>query len=173
MELKLKSLIMIVFISATIFMLLSIVEEWEVFQPFFLAKETKKEKLPLAVIKSIEFFNAMVSHYYSSIGDERFLDRIYASDLIKEDLFLDVEYLKENGIVQVMKIMSFKINDYKILEKDRFIVEVSEEWILHYEDFLGKRFSEKEATFFVNLRYYIQKKAEGYEIVKFEAINES
>jgi len=170
---ELKSTAMIVFVSALLFMGLTMAQEWSLFRPLFIREAVPvSEKIPDETERAIKFFNAMMVHYYASAGDERFLQRIPASDQVRGEFFKDAEYLRENGVVQVMKLSDFKVSSARKVREGRYIIETEEEWTLHYEDLDGNRFDPRDQNFKVLMKYYCEKGPEGYNIARMEPLRE-
>lgn len=169
-----KQLLLILAVSAALFMGLAILQEWDLFHPFFLGKEAAAAPVPECppeARKALDQFNTLLPHLYLFGGDPRFFDRLPASERVKQAIAEDLDYLARTGIVQVMDRREFDVLDQRPLQGGAWEVRTEETWALHYESPKGERFSD-DKTWTVVWRYVLHKSVGGWEVAVSEPVHE-
>ena len=171
-----KALFLILAGAAAVFMGLAMAQEWAVFRPLFAgaARIQPGEALcPEQAEKTLEYFNTVLQHVYRYGGDPRFVDRLPASDRVKEEVARDLEYLAGNGVVQIMTKREFEVLGRRSLPGGACEFRTRETWALHYETPQGRRFDDKEMTWVAVWRYVIRKSVGGWEVAVMEPVHGS
>lgn len=163
-----RDLILIILISTILFFTLAIIEDWQNFKSLFFKKEIKKIEFPEEILKTIDNFNTLLEHIYRFEGDERFLQRLPASDFLKEEILEDLYYLYSYQIIQEIKLKKIEILKKNLINENQAIVSTSEEWELYYKDINGHPLLKKPMDFSINNDYYLRKTVLGWLVEKIE-----
>jgi len=167
-----KDLILIILTATILFFSLAIAEDWQNFKFLFFKKEIKKKEFPEEILKTIDNYNTILEHIYRFSGDERFLERLPASDELKNEIFEDLYYLSSFKIIQDLKLKKIEVLSKKLLNESQAIVSTSEEWDLFYLDENGHPLLKKPMNFSINNSYYLKKGILGWVIEKIEISDE-
>lgn len=167
-----KNFILIILSSTLIFFLVSLLEEWENFKPLFFKSERVELKFPEEALKVIDDFNLMLVHIYR-FSDERFFQRLPASEKLKDEIFEDLYYLNSYGIIQDLKQIKKEILKKNLVSKGVLRVEVYEEWEVFYLDSTGHPLQKKPSIFSSNLYYILVEKPYGWIVEEMGIINAS
>lgn len=166
-----KQFLFILLLATVIFMGLAMAQEWEVFKGLFIPSEepaTVEAELPVEARDTLENFNTVLAHLYRYGGDERFLERLPASENVRAELRADLDYLAQNGIVQDLEqVESTQISDRQ-LAFEVWEVKTEEEWEMAYYDHTGNPISTEPMSFVVNQRYVIRNTDNGWVVVTME-----
>ena len=145
-------------------------QEWDAFQPLFSgpSKSSPPAGCPKEAKQALQDFCTLLSHVYMSGGDVRFLDRLPASDPIKEEITLDLKYLSRNGRYQQMDLHKQTIDSESAPAADACTFEAKEYWIVRYLDLQRRALEEKPTVMVTSWRYILRKTAAGWEVVSME-----
>lgn len=158
-----KNFILIIISSTLIFFLISILEEWENFKPLFFKEKKEEIKFPEETLQIIDNFNLILTHIYR-FGDERFFQRLPASDKLKKEIFEDLYYLNSYKVIQDLRPLKKEILGKRVLSKNALRVEVYEEWEVFYLDFTGHPLQVRPSKFSSNLYYILVQKPYGWVV---------
>ncbi len=167
-----KDLILIILISTILFFTLAIIEDWQNFKFLFFKQEIKKLEFSDEILKTIDKYNTLLEHIYRFEGDERFLQRLPASDFLKEETLEDLYYLNSYQIIQEIKLKKIEILKKNLLNENQAIVSTLEEWEIFYKDKTGHPLQKKPMIFSLNNDYYLRKGISGWLIEKIEIPDE-
>lgn len=166
-----KPFLSILLLATVIFMGLAMAQEWEVFSGLFMPAEQPEAlptELPEEVRDALEHFNTVLAHLYRYGGDERFLERLPASENIRAELRADLDYLAQNGLLQDLELVESTHLSDRLLATEVWEVRTEEEWEMAYYDHTGNPISTEPMSFIVNQRYVIRNTANGWVVVTME-----
>jgi hypothetical protein len=118
-----------------VFMVLAILQEWELFSSAWFGKPvparvvTSQEREGAA--KAVYTYLKMSSHFYGSAGDPRFAERIPAAPALLDEARADVAYLRRNRRFQDPVLMKLELGAITPLGGGEVEVETREFWITH------------------------------------------
>jgi hypothetical protein len=155
-------LVTIVVATSLLFMVMAIIQEWQIFAPLLTADTEASidsdgaPAVPEEAWQALERFNTLLVHLHRFAGDQRFLDRLAAGDSLKGEIVADLDYLARNGIVQSMRNLSHKQISEQRLQADVYELVTEEEWQLEYLDRSGVPVSARAMSFVITWRYVIR-----------------
>lgn len=165
-----KNFILTILTSTLIFFSVSILEEWENFKPLFFKEKKEEIKFPEETLQIIDNFNLILTHIYR-FGDERFFQRLPASDGLKNEIFEDLYYLNSYNVIQDLKPLKKEVLNKKVISKGVLRVEVYEEWEVFYLDFTGHPLQVRPSKFSSNLYYILVQKPYGWIVEEMGILN--
>jgi hypothetical protein len=164
-------LVAIVVATSLLFMVMTILQEWQVFAPLLTADTEASidsdgaPEVPEEARQALERFNTLIVHLYRFAGDQRFLDRLVAGDSLKREIVADLDYLARNGIVQSMRSLSHTQISEQRLQADVYELVTEEEWQLEYLDHSGTPVSARAMSFVITWRYVVKREQDGRWVV--------
>jgi hypothetical protein len=163
-------LVTIVVATSLLFMVMTMLQEWQVFAPLLSADnestvDSGVPEVPEEAGEALERFSTVLVHLYRFAGDQRFLDRLAAGDSLKSEIVADLDYLARNGIVQSMRSLSHQQISEKRLQADVFELVTEEEWQLEYLDGSGAQVSARAMSFVITWRYVVKRESDDRWVV--------
>jgi hypothetical protein len=130
----LKQLLKIVVAGLLVFIAVAIVQEWGYFASAWFGRgvspdapaQDENEARGLAVVRESL---ALMAHYYSSGGDQRFAERMPVSPVLLEEFRQDVEYLSRNNRYQDCSLQKLELLSAVSVGQDALELKTREFWI--------------------------------------------
>ena len=128
-----KNLLKILLGGFLVFIAIAVVEEREIFFPGALSDNLQLAKLDegdaTAAIATVRQMLSLYGHYYGSGGDQRFAERMPASDAIRAEMAADIRYLRANHRRQKPTLQRLDVESVRPLSEGTVEVRTKEFWI--------------------------------------------
>jgi len=127
-----KALLKILAGGTALFIAVAVVQEWSQFGPaWFGSAETRatmSEGEKKAAADTVYQMLTLMEHLYASGGDPRFAERMPTSEVVRQEIQADLEYLRQNRRRQEMTLDRLEITGIEAPAADRVQIETRETW---------------------------------------------
>lgn len=163
-----KSLMRILLGGLLVFIAVALVQEWDFFASSWFGDEesapTLSEGEQEAAVQAVRQTLTLMGHLYSSGGDERFVERMPASESVRAEMLADVRYVKINHrrqepILQRLEVFSVDVRTDKFVE-----VRTREFWIHNTYWVIGGTEAEPPRSQIVLGRYLVVKPSQTWQV---------
>ncbi len=166
-----KNIILIFFSSFLLFFTLSILEEWDNFKYFFKGEKKIIEEVPDEALQTVLNFNNLLVHFYK-FGDERFLQRLPASDNLKDEYAFEIYFLNSNNKIQELNLKNIEILKKEVIRKNLYKISTFEEWEIYLRDLTGHPLIKKPESFSSSYYYIVSKRSGEWIVEEMGFLNE-
>jgi hypothetical protein len=157
------------------FMAIAVVEEREIFFPGIAfggdsdGDSGLRDEEKSAAAGAVREMLALYAHYYGTGGDERFVERMPASDAVKAEMEVDIRYLRANHRRQEPTLQRLEVLSVRPLGEETVEVKTKEFWI-HRIFWIGEGGGESEParSQIVYGTYLVSKQAQSWRVEGWE-----
>jgi hypothetical protein len=132
---RMKALVKILLAGFVAFMVLAVGQEWDFFSSAWFGNgdsgaaavsELDQQAAEEAVLSSL----TVMRHFYASGGDDRFAERMPASEVFIREMAEDVEYLMANRRLQDPELKHLETLGIRALSADQVEIRTKEIWLV-------------------------------------------
>ena len=160
-----------------VFMLLAVGQEWEVFATG-LGLRGAASAPPVepaaaerqAAEAAIRQFLSLARHYYLSAGDPRFTERMQASPAVVDEIARDVAYLRKNGRIQDLALVSVQTIGAAALGEGAIELKTREYWVIRTRFGGSGQESDPAHATVVLGRYVVRRTDAGWRVEAWEPL---
>jgi hypothetical protein len=169
-----RDLTKILFGAFLAFMVLALVEERKIFFPGGAAAGRGADRAVLSdqdsaeAVAAVRRTLALLAHYYGSGGDERFAERMPASDVVRQEIAADIRYLRANHRRQEPTLQRLEVESVRSLGEGAVEIRTREFWIHRFFWIGGSEELETPRSQVIYGNYLVSKQAQSWRVEGFE-----
>jgi len=163
-----KALAKILLGAFALFMVLSILQEWDFFASAWFGKSVPAwapaEVEERAMADTLGLFQRLTSHLYATGGDPRFADRIPAAPHLVDEMLADIEYIKRNHRIQRPELVKIEILSSAPLRENAVEFHTREYWITRFYWLSGEESGDPPVSQILFMKYLVTREGQAWQV---------
>jgi hypothetical protein len=163
-----KNFVKILLGAFALFMVLSIVQEWNFFASAWFGKAESgwqpTEVEAKAMADTLGLYQRLASHLYGSGGDPRFADRIPAAPHLVDEMLGDIEYVKRNHRVQRPELIRMEVLSSEPLRANAVEFRTREYWVTSFFWLTGEESGDPPVSQVLHMKYLITREGQAWQV---------
>lgn len=169
-----KSLIKILLGGLAVFMVLAVAQEWGYFATAWFGRAEAPREASVedreAAAETVRRTLTLMRHLYQSGGDPRFVERMPISDLLRDELMADIDYLTRNHRRQDPGLQKLEVASVTPLGAGRFEVRTREFWQIKFVSLVSDEPSDEPQWQIVHGRYLVVRDRPGWRVESWDFV---